>query len=74
MRERCDVVAKLAATVMWQSGVPAGVVVCGSSSRAAHEVQVMGENVEILEIQAAWWTTTDDIQQAKLVEGAESPE
>ena len=32
------------------------------------------ENVEIFEIQAAWETTADEIQQAKLVENVKSSE
>ena len=44
-----------------------------SSASAAREVQFLGDNVEILEIQVVRVTTTDEIQQAKLVESRSKP-
>ena len=58
---------------MWQNGVPATAGARWSSARA-REVHVVDLNVEIPEVQAAHETTTDDIQQAQLVENVEIPE
>ena len=53
--------AKLAATVMWDNGVPADVSARGSSARAALEVQFV----------EAWGSTTDQIQRAQHMENTE---